>query len=328
MRFRSMIVLFSLMIFLFFFSLHSVAMTSLTWTAGPIGGGWYMMAGGMAELITEHLPDVHVRVIPGGGVENTSKVDIWDMDMGWGLTPLLVAGMRGEEPYTTPHEDVRGVAGGLGINHFHFYVGADTDFESVEEIFTSGDPIRIAVSVVGSSDEWVFRKVMEYYDTSYEKMMAEGTRFFHSTYGEQTSLFRDRDVDLVWCLLGLPGAAVTEASIGRRLRILNLPQDLVEHLQNEFFLPPGEIPAGTYSEIANKDENVYTSTIPNVIIANKNVDEEAIYRITKVINENIQDVHNIHTSFRVFSPEVATSGLGVPLHPGAEKYYQEQGLLD
>ena len=76
----------------------AAAQQSLSWTAGAVGGGWYTISGGMAELLREKA-GLNVKVIPGGGTQNPLLVEKGDAELGMGLPPLLGAALRGEDPY-------------------------------------------------------------------------------------------------------------------------------------------------------------------------------------------------------------------------------------
>jgi len=302
------------------------AATTLTWTAGSMGGGWYTQAGGFGELMTKKNTGINLKVIPGGGVQNVLLVNKNECEIGWGLPPLVSAALAGEDPYTEKVADVRGVATDLGISYFHFMVAEDSPYRSIKDVLTTDKPIRLTVSVVGSSDEWVFRKVMAFYGTSYDKLKANGSKIFHAGYADQATQFKDKNVDVYFTFLGLPGAAVTEASIGRPMRLLEWPDDLLAAL-SKFNLGAGEIPAGTYPKAVNGDKNVKTTTMSNCIIVNKNVPDNVVYTITKTICDNLEETKAIHPAFSVFDPKTAWDKIGAPLHPGAEKYYKEKGYI-
>lgn len=304
---------------------------SLTWTAGPVGGGWYLMAGGIAELIRE-TTGMTIKVIPGGGTQNPPIIDKGDAEVGWGLPPVLNAAWNGEDPYDKPPhagrkmQNLRAVAGGMSVNTFHFYVGAETPFKTMDEVFKQKKPLRIAVSPAGTSDEWVFRKVLAYYGTDYKGLEAAGFKFFRGSYSEQAANFKDRNVDATFTFLALPGAAVTEASIGRSLRLLNFPPGLLDSL-SKFGLGTGTIPKGTYPKAANADEEVVSATMGSVIVANKNVPDDVAYALARGINENLDRFRKIHASLQPYQASYGAKPSGIPLHPGAEKYYREKGYL-
>ena len=209
-----------------------VAQQSLTWTAGAVGGGWYAISGGMAELLREKA-GLNIKVIPGGGTQNPVLVQKGEADIGMGLPPLLDAAAKGEDPYKGQKmTDLRALAGNMSLNTFHFYVGADTPYANMtlEEIFKGRKPIRLAISKPGSSDVWVFEKVMEFYGTSYKDWEAAGAKFFRGSYSEQAGAFKDRNVDGTFTFLALPGASITEASVGRSLKLLSFPEPLLAQL--------------------------------------------------------------------------------------------------
>ena len=309
-------------------ALPAAAQPSLTWTAGAVGGGWYAISGGMAELIREKA-GLNIKVIPGGGTQNPVLVEKGDADLGMGLPPLLGAAMRGEDPYPgQKHPSLRAIAGNMSLNTFHFYVAADSDLAklSMEEIFKGKKPIRLAISKPGSSDVWVFEKVMEYYKISYKDWEAAGARFFRGSYAEQAGAFKDRNVDGTFTFLALPGASVTEASVGRNLRLLAFPKPLLQHLAG-FGLGEGPIPAGTYSKAANGNEPVLSATMGTTITVNAKMSNDTAYLLAKTLNDNVDRVRKIHGSLADYEPSKGHLYLGVALHPGAEKYYREKGWL-
>ncbi len=299
---------------------------NLTWTAGGVGGGWYAIAGGISALINEKSGGINVKVIPGGGTVNTSLVDRGDCELGWGLPFLNVAAWNGEDPFKKKHANLRAIAGGMSLNFFHFYVGAESPYRTMDEIFSLKKPLRIAISPTGTSDEWVFRKVLAHYKTNYKELEAAGFKFFRGSYAEQASQFKDRNVDAVFTFLALPAAAVTEASVGRQLRLMHFPPALLKSL-SQYGITSHRVPAGTYPRAANGNEEVTTATAGSVILVGRNVPDETAYRIAKTIHENLDQFRKIHGSLATYELRHAVTGTGVAIHQGAERYYREKGIV-
>ncbi len=308
------------------FSFSPAQAQTLTWTAGGVGGGWYTIAGGISALINEKSGGITVKVIPGGGTVNPSLVEKGDCELGWGLPFMNAAAWNGEDPFKTKHSNLRAIAGGMSLNYFHCFVGAEIPFKNMDEIFQQKKAIRIAISPMGTSEEWVFRKVLAHYKTDYKDLEAAGFKFFRGSYAEQATQFKDRNVDAVFTFLALPAAAVTEASIGRNLKILNFTPGLLESL-SKYGITSGKIPAGTYPKVANANEAVTTAVAGSVIITNQSLPDDVAYRITKVIHENLDQFRKIHGSLADYQLKDAVTGTGLPLHRGAEKYYKEKGVL-
>jgi len=314
----------------------ALAQQSLTWTAGAVGGGWYAISGGMAELLREKT-GLNIKVVPGGGTQNPVLVEKGEAELGMGLPPLLGAAQRGEDPYPGQKmEHLRALAGNMSLNTFHFYVAADSPFAkmTMDEIFRGKKPIRLAISKPGSSDVWVFEKVMEFYGycqagktaDCYKTWEAAGTKFFRGSYSEQAGAFKDRNVDGTFTFLALPGASITEASVGRDLKLLAFPKPLLEYL-GKFGLGEGVIPAGTYPKAVNGNEPVVSATMGTTITVNSKMSNDLAYTITKALNDNVDRVRKIHGSLADYEPSKGHLFLGVALHPGAEKYYREKGYL-
>lgn len=298
---------------------------TLTWTAGGAGGGWYAIAGGLATIINEAEPNIMIKVIPGGGLQNPAVVASKAAEIGWGLPFLNAAAYRGMAPFEKPLEELRALAGGMSMNYFHFYVDADSPFNTMDEIFGQKKKMRIAISQAGSSDTWVLERVLEAYKTSIPDLEKAGFTFLRGNYAFQANQFKDKNADAVFTFLAIPGAAVVEASVGRRLKLIDFSETALKHLE-QFGITAGKIPVGTYEKAANT-KDVVTATAGSVITVHKDMSEDLAYRITKAFNENYLKARKVHASMEPYEPKDGPTGLGVPLHPGAIKYYKEKGIL-
>lgn len=314
----------------------ALAQRPLAWSAGALGGGWYAICTGLAQLLRDKA-GLDVTVVPGGGARNPVLVDRGDAAIGMGLPPLLGAAASGEEPYRGKRmAGLRALAGNMSLTVVHFYVAADSPFArmSLEEIFRGRKPIRLAIPRPGSSDVWVLDKMMQFYGLCepgkigqcYWGWETAGARFFRSSYAEQASAFKDRKVDGAFAILALPAAAVTEASEGRAARLLALSQPLVERLE-AFGLGRGVIPAEMYPRAVTGGEDVTSATMGTTIVVSAAMSDDVAYTITKTINDNADRVRGLHASLADYDPSRAWLDLGVPLHSGAERYYRERGWL-
>ncbi len=95
--------------------------------------------------------------------------------------------------------------------------------------------------------------------------------------------------------------------------------------EEDYAYSRGVIPRSVYPDMM--DQDVMTPVMGTVIICHKSVPEEVVYAITKALCENKDRLPEIHKSMKVFDPETAWKGSAAPLHPGAERYYKEQGYM-
>ncbi|MDP6588810.1 MAG: TAXI family TRAP transporter solute-binding subunit [Alphaproteobacteria bacterium] len=125
---------------------------------------------------------------------------------------------------------------------------------------------------------------------------------------------------------GPPVSAVTRAfaALGKDIAILSFTPEQITRANADFDLwTPYTLPAGTYPE---QGHDVATIAQPNFLAVRADVDDGAVYEITRAMHENLPFLHNIHKATRAISLEAALGGLPVPLHKGALRYYQEREL--
>lgn len=299
----------------------------LTWTAGQIGGGWYAQAGGFVELVKSKNPKFNIKVVPGAGIQNMSKLQAGETEIAWGLPPFVAASYNGGDPYKDKHTDMRLVMNGLGFVHIQFGVPADYPAKSIREIFEKKGPITIGTTPPGGSDEWVMKKVLEFYKTTYQDVRSRGGKVILVSYSDLATQYRDRNMDIFFANLAVPGAAIQEASLARKMRILPMDDDLIKFMES-LGLSRGLIPKGSYKDVVNNDVNIPTIAMANTIVANAKASEQAVYEFTKLLLGNVDAVRKVHPAFKDFDPKDAVTLANVPLHPGAAKAYKEAKLLN
>jgi TRAP transporter TAXI family solute receptor len=125
---------------------------------------------------------------------------------------------------------------------------------------------------------------------------------------------------------GAPVSAVAQAfaAMGDDLVILEFTDEQVKRANSIYDLwPRYDIPAGTYP---GQDEPVMTVAQPNFLAVRDDIPEDDVYLITKSIYENLPFLQNIHPATKAMALDKAIAGLPVPLHPGAVRFYEEQGV--
>lgn len=306
---------------------------TLTWVAGGVGGGWYAQAGAIASLINQKEPKISIKVVPGGGVVNPVQVSSGDADLGWGITFVDKMALLGVPPlYEKPNPKVRSIGGYFGYYHIHFVASADKGITTVEELanmIKAGKSVRIAIPMKGTSDLPIVERILKFYGVTLDQIKKTGGEYFHATYADMISLYKDRHVDFVCTHLSLPAAAVTEMFISRKSVLLSVSDECIDAISKELGTVPRSsglcvIPAGTYQ---GQDNDVAAVATAGELLINADVPEIVAYTITKILCENVQELWNVHPANKTFVPENGAKNVAVPLHPGAERYYREAGYL-
>ena len=145
-------------------------------------------------------------------------------------------------------------------------------------------------------------------------------------YGPSAEALQNGQAEGMSTPAGAPVGAVSQlmASAGDKVTILDFTDDELAQADGDRGLWfRYTIPAGTYS---GQDADINTIAQPNFLATHADIPEEHVYQITKTIYENLPFLNAIHPATKAMNLEVAINGLPVPLHPGAARYYSEQGI--
>jgi TRAP transporter TAXI family solute receptor len=300
------------------------AQVTIKASAGQIGGGWYTIVSGLGEIINDVLKDkVSLVVVPGSGVSNIATCSLGHTPITMSFPPFIVAANKGIDPYDQKYPKTKVIAANFGTSAQHF-VTTRKDIATYEDIAANKLPIKVCLNKPGATDEFLFRKVLEYLKVDYKIIKKWGGKVFHVGHGESVTLLKDGHADSHFAYISVPAASITEMAISRNLVFTELSDEMFDFLNKEWSLAPFTIPAGTYK---GQTKDLRTLGMSNTLMANEDVDADLVYAITKTICENYQSVRNVHKTCSTWKPEMGPQGVEKLLHPGAVKYYQEKGYL-
>lgn len=145
-------------------------------------------------------------------------------------------------------------------------------------------------------------------------------------YGPSADALQNGQIVAMSTPAGVPASAVTRAmaAMGDKVKLLEFTDEQAKKADGGLNLwTKYVIPADTYP---GQSKDVTTIAQPNFLAVRADVDEEAVYQITKTIYENLPFLNAIHKATKAIKPEKALAGLPMPLHPGAARYFREIGL--
>ena len=228
---------------------------------------------------------------------------------------------KGEGPISEPQENLRAVSMlWQNVEHFmlsndHVEAGTVSDLMNVKgESAAMGNPNS---GTIGSN-----RVLLEGLGLDID----EDFTLVDGGYGPAADALGNGQVAVASTPAGAPVGAVTKlmASNGDDVTILSVTDEELEKMDGGRGLwTRYTIEAGTYP---GQDEAIETIAQPNFLAVNASVDEEHVYQLTKAMYENLPFLQAIHPATKAMSLDAAIAGLPVPLHPGAARYYEEQGI--
>ncbi len=144
-------------------------------------------------------------------------------------------------------------------------------------------------------------------------------------YGASADAFRNRMIDGMNTPAGVPVGAVTRTMATGEARILSVDEKQLASVNRDYpeLWQRFEIPPETYP---GQPEAVQTIAQANLLATTSRVPEEHVYRILTTLYENLGFLHAYHAATRDMTLDRALTGLPVPLHPGAVRFYREQGI--
>lgn len=286
-------------------------------TAGT-SGALYSIGAAIANLWNTKIPEVSASSqASAGGIDNLNQIADGESQVSIAISSNCWQSYNGTGPFENYANTKLRVIAGLYFNPNQVVVTKRSGINTLTDIKGK----RFAVAAAGSSVEGECRSHFTAAGLKYpDDIKAE-----YLAFSDSSELLRSGQLDGAWIMSGVPAAAVNEA-LASKCRLLSIDDDIIEKLQEEFpWYVSYTIPANTYP---NQSEDVQTTAIKMVMFCSSDLDDEVVYKLTKVFWENIKELESSQSSLKGLTPEAAVQDIaGLPIHEGAIKYYQEIGVL-
>ncbi len=296
-----------------------------TVSAGSIGGGWFVMATALFDLYDRNIEGLRYNTTPGGGVANPIAVQGGNATIAFSYTTNLFAAVNGQPPYEAEHPDLRAVVNFNAFSSVHPWILSSKGINSLNEFAEKQPAVRIDTGPRGTGGELAASRALELHGITYDDIRRWGGTVSHSNYREAVDRMKDGHIDM-FMNDDLVGAALySDLTTSRDVVLLTLDADAVEAMGERYGYGSITIPAGTYP---GQTEDVLTTTQYTVMFAHKDVPEDLVYAMTRITFENMEHLGTVYAGFADMAPEVGPTGFPMDLHPGAERYYREIGVLE
>ena len=286
----------------------------LSIATGGSGGVYQVYGGGLADVMSDKLPDSPTTAeTTSASVDNLLLVDGGDSDVAFTLGDSAIDAVKGEESFERPLK-VRALAT-LYPNITQVVVKADSGIETLEDLKDK----TVSVGAPNSGTEVIALRLMAAAGLDPDDDIAKRGL----GVGESAQALRDGSIDAFFWSGGVPTAAVVDVATTDDIRLLPVDAYLSK-LRRRYgsAYQPAEIEKGEYSGV----DAVKTIGVPNLLVVNTGMSDALAHDITEVLYSSKDELAAIVPSAESLDPKAGQKVVApVKLHPGAVRYYREQG---
>lgn len=284
------------------------------------GGVYYPLGNAMAQLFNQKIPGIKASAgATAGTPQNILLMQKKEAEVAFAQNGVAYYAYNGVEMFKDkPTKFLRGITN-LYPNVMHIVVSANSNITSVKQF----EGKKFVVGAIGSATEINSKEILSLYGLDYkDKKNVKGE---YLGYSEAAEALKDGRVDGILIAGGLPTSAVLDAASSMKIRILSLEPDMIAKLKQTMpWYYEVTIPKGTY---IGQTEEAKTVAVANLLICRDDLSNDLVYNMTKALHDNQKELVAAHSAAKDMKLEDALKGMTVPMHPGAEKYYKEKGIM-
>lgn len=290
----------------------------VTVLTGGSSGAYFALGGALSNLLNSKLDYVNSSVeSTGASAVNSTKIGNGQGEVAFAMNNVVSFAYNGVESFEEKGEfkNIRGITA-LYPNFCQVITLKDTGIKEIEDMVGK----RIGVGAPGSGVEVDARNILKVHGITYDDIEED-----YLSYAESVEQMKNGTIDAAFLTSGLPNSSIMDLATTHDVVIVTIRPEMVEKLQESIPYYSSEIiPAGTY----DNEEDVFTAAVKTILITREDLDEDTVYDITKTLFENLDAMRDTHNAANNIDIEKFNEGMPVPIHPGAERYFREAGVLE
>ncbi len=288
--------------------------------AGWVTGAYFPMAGAISRIAFNHLQDENIKVTAessGASVANANLIASQYTDFAILQNDIASYAYNGKKGmFDKPVKNLLGCAS-LYPEHIQVIVRKKANIESVEDLKGK----RVAVGPIGSGTTVNAKQILSAWNIDFDDFKAEQLQA-----RQAADYLKDGRLDAAFFTVAVGAAAIKDIATVIDVEVLNIDGPQVDKLLEEYpYYTQQPVPAGSYPGV---DEEAQTISVMAILAARADLDKDLVYKIMKAMYTNMDRIHEAHAKFRNISVDNAMEGMTLPLHPGAEKYLKEVGVVE
>jgi len=284
---------------------------------GGQSGVYYPLGVSLAQIYGKSIPNARATAqVTKASAENLNLLQAGRGEIAFTLGDALSDAWKGDADagFAKKLDNLRGISATYN-NIIQIVANADSGIKTLADLKGK----RLSVGAARSGTELNARAILKAAGLTYQDL----GKVEYLPFGESVELIKNRQLDATLQSAGLGVASIRDLATSVKIVVVPVPADVVAKVGDPAYQPT-VIPANTYT---GQTEDVATAAIPNFLVSHSGVSDELAYQMAKQLYANLDTLYAAHNAAKAIKLENAVKGMPVPLHPGAERFYKEVGVI-
>lgn len=288
--------------------------------AGWVTGAYFPMAGAISRIAWKHLKDEGIKVTAessGASVANAKLIGAGDTDFAILQNDIAYYAHSGKKGmFDKPIKQLLGVCT-LFPEHVQIIARKDSNIKSIADLKGK----KVAIGPVGSGTTENATQILEAWGLSVDDL----AKSEQLTASQSADYLKDGRLDAAFFTVALGAAVIMDTALMVPIDIVPVEGPNVDKLIKKYpFYAKQMVPGKTYKR---NDTDIATVSVMAMLAASSEIEEDIVYAIINAIYSDLPQLKKAHAKFQDIEMEKGLIGMGIPLHPGAKKYFKEKGMV-
>ena len=283
---------------------------------GGTSGVYYPLGVALSKIYGDKIEGVRTQVqATKASVENLNLLQQGRGEIAFALGDSVKLAWEGnaEAGFKAPLDKLRGIAA-IYPNFIQIMASKESGIATLADFKGKS----LSVGAPKSGTELNARAILAAAGMSYDDL----GKTEYLPFAESVELMKNRQLDATLQSAGLGVSSFKDLATSLDVQMVAVPEDIATKLGAPYIA--ATVPAGTYE---GQDKDVPTVAVVNFLVTHSDVSDETAYQMTKQLFENLPSMVAAHKAAEQIDLKQALKGMPIPLHPGAERFYKEKGLL-
>ena len=287
-------------------------------TTGGTGGVYYPLGGGMANILSKYIPGLSATAeVTGGSVDNLKLLNAGKSEVAFTMVDAAWDAKQGVDKFKDSKFEPRTLMV-LYPNRMHVVTVEGTGINKLSDLKGK----RVSTGSPGSGTEIMAMRILEAAGIDGHKDLKQE----RLGVAESVNAIKDKKIDAFFWVGGVPTAAVTDLATtpGVKIKLIDHAES-VEGMNKKYgpLYVKASIAPGSYQGMDKPNENI---DVWNILVASDKMSDKMAYDIVKTLMDNKPELVAVHKEAQNIDLKWQKIGSPLPYHPGARKYFEEQGV--